>query len=102
MVIQGGMMIVWDPLIKRKVDSVVKSNVGGENVLQLNANVILIRLNFRLQSNVKLTIGAIQDIVINGVFFKCKVALVDDSFVSVQLHVILAVDLKIPSGRMKN
>ncbi len=60
MVIQSGMMIVWDSLTKRKVDSVVKSNVGGKNVFQLNANVIL-RSNFRLQLNVKLTIGAIWD-----------------------------------------
>jgi hypothetical protein len=54
-------MIVWDSFSKRKVDSVVKSNVGGKNVLQLNANVILIRSNFRLELNVKLTIGAIWD-----------------------------------------
>jgi hypothetical protein len=53
-------MIVWDSLTKRKVDSVVKSNVGGGNVLQLNGSVIL-RSNFRLQLNVKLTIGAIWD-----------------------------------------
>ncbi len=52
MVIQSGMMIVWDSLTKRKVDSVVKSNVGGKNVLQLNANFIL-RSNFRLELNVR-------------------------------------------------
>jgi hypothetical protein len=45
-------MIVWDSLTKRKVDSVVKSNVGGKNVLQLNANFIL-RSNFRLELNVR-------------------------------------------------
>jgi hypothetical protein len=61
MVIQSGMINdILDSLSKRKVDSVVKLNVGGGNVLQLNGNVIL-RSNFRLQLNVKLTIGALWD-----------------------------------------
>lgn len=57
MVIQSGMMIALDPLSKIKVDSAVKLK---ENVLQLNANVIL-RSNFRLQLKIKLTIGALWD-----------------------------------------
>lgn len=50
-------MIALDPLSKIKVDSAVKLK---ENVLQLNANVIL-RSNFRLQLKIKLTIGALWD-----------------------------------------